>query len=65
MSNESAATVQRLWNYCSILRDDGVSYGIEPALASLQRIPTEWEAVRETRKTKREKRQPRQLELFE
>jgi type I restriction enzyme M protein len=27
MPNESAAIVQRLWNYCHVLRDDGVSYG--------------------------------------
>ena len=27
MSNESATIVQRLWNYCHVLRDDGVSYG--------------------------------------
>ncbi len=27
MSNESSAIVQRLWNYCHVLRDDGVSYG--------------------------------------
>ncbi|MFN2151772.1 MAG: type I restriction-modification system subunit M N-terminal domain-containing protein, partial [Anaerolineales bacterium] len=27
MSNESATIVQRLWNYCNVLRDDGVSYG--------------------------------------
>lgn len=27
MANESAGIVQRLWNYCSVLRDDGVSYG--------------------------------------
>lgn len=27
MPNESAAIVQRLWNYCNVLRDDGVSYG--------------------------------------
>lgn len=27
MANESAAIVQRLWNYCHVLRDDGVSYG--------------------------------------
>jgi type I restriction enzyme M protein len=24
---ESASIVQRLWNYCNVLRDDGVSYG--------------------------------------
>ena len=27
MANESATIVQRLWNYCHVLRDDGVSYG--------------------------------------
>jgi type I restriction enzyme M protein len=27
MANESVAIVQRLWNYCNVLRDDGVSYG--------------------------------------
>lgn len=27
MANESAGIVQRLWNYCNVLRDDGVSYG--------------------------------------
>ena len=27
MSNESSSIVQRLWNYCNVLRDDGVSYG--------------------------------------
>jgi type I restriction enzyme M protein len=27
MNNESASIVQRLWNYCNVLRDDGVSYG--------------------------------------
>jgi type I restriction enzyme M protein len=27
MTNESAGIVQRLWNYCNVLRDDGVSYG--------------------------------------
>ena len=26
-SNEGAAIIQRLWNYCHVLRDDGVSYG--------------------------------------
>lgn len=25
--NESATIVQKLWNYCNVLRDDGVSYG--------------------------------------
>jgi len=27
MSNNSSQLVQRLWNYCNVLRDDGVSYG--------------------------------------
>lgn len=27
MANESSAVIQRLWNYCNVLRDDGVSYG--------------------------------------
>jgi type I restriction enzyme M protein len=27
MPNDSAIIVQKLWNYCNVLRDDGVSYG--------------------------------------
>jgi len=27
MQNDSAGIVQKLWNYCNVLRDDGVSYG--------------------------------------
>ena len=27
MSSQSSTIVQRLWNYCNVLRDDGVSYG--------------------------------------
>lgn len=27
MSSEAAPIVQRVWNYCHVLRDDGVSYG--------------------------------------
>lgn len=27
MSNDTSALVQKLWNYCHVLRDDGVSYG--------------------------------------
>src|SRR5512142_996092 len=27
MANGSAQIVQKLWNYCSVLRDDGLSYG--------------------------------------
>ena len=25
--NTTAKLVQKLWNYCSVLRDDGLSYG--------------------------------------
>ncbi|MBM4145085.1 MAG: restriction endonuclease subunit S [Nitrospira sp.] len=27
MPNGSSAIVQKLWNYCNVLRDDGMSYG--------------------------------------
>jgi type I restriction enzyme M protein len=27
MTNNSSTIVQRLWNYCNVLRDDGMSYG--------------------------------------
>ncbi|MGV8085465.1 MAG: N-6 DNA methylase [Candidatus Bilamarchaeum sp.] len=27
MANEAASIVQKVWNYCNVLRDDGVSYG--------------------------------------
>jgi type I restriction enzyme M protein len=27
MSTESSSIVQRVWNYCNVLRDDGMSYG--------------------------------------
>jgi type I restriction enzyme M protein len=27
MATDSANIVQRMWNYCNVLRDDGVSYG--------------------------------------
>lgn len=27
MTNPSSAIVQKVWNYCTVLRDDGVSYG--------------------------------------
>jgi hypothetical protein len=28
MSNNPQQLVQKLWNYCSILRDDGLSYRV-------------------------------------
>ncbi len=27
MIKQSSTLVQRLWNYCNLLRDDGLSYG--------------------------------------
>lgn len=27
MTNNSQQIVQKLWNYCNVLRDDSVSYG--------------------------------------
>jgi type I restriction enzyme M protein len=27
MANESSTIFQHLWNYCNVLRDDGMSYG--------------------------------------
>ena len=27
MTNESSAIISKVWNYCTVLRDDGVSYG--------------------------------------
>ena len=27
MANASATLVQKVWDYCNVLRDDGVSYG--------------------------------------
>jgi type I restriction enzyme M protein len=27
MADQSSQLVQKLWNYCNILRDDGLSYG--------------------------------------
>jgi hypothetical protein len=33
MTNDSTAIVQRLWNYCTVLRDDGLFY------ADYARIP--------------------------
>jgi type I restriction enzyme M protein len=27
MNTTSSTIVQRVWNYCNVLRDDGISYG--------------------------------------
>ena len=32
-----SAIVQKLWNYCNILRDDGLSYGDYPSAESILR----------------------------
>jgi type I restriction enzyme M protein len=31
----SSAIVQKLWNYCNVLRDDGMSYGDYPSTKSI------------------------------
>jgi type I restriction enzyme M protein len=31
MPTESNQIVQKLWNYCNVLRDDGMSYGDYPS----------------------------------
>ena len=54
MPNESATIIQKLWNFCNVLRDDGVSYDVtsnnspicenlEAALAQFQNIQAELE----------------------
>ncbi len=32
--NTSGTIVQKLWNYCNVLRDDGMSYGDYPSAES-------------------------------
>ena len=32
MADQSNQLVQKLWNYCNILRDDGLSYGDYPSV---------------------------------
>ncbi len=34
----SSTLVQKLWNYCNVLRDDGMSYGDSPRLRG-DRLP--------------------------
>jgi type I restriction enzyme M protein len=31
MAEQSSQLIQKLWNYCNILRDDGLSYGDYPS----------------------------------
>ena len=42
MSNESATIVQRLWNYCNILRDDEIEKELGEALVRAEVL---WQAV--------------------
>ena len=35
MSTQSSTIVQRLWNYCNVLRDDGMSYSYYGRAASV------------------------------
>jgi hypothetical protein len=44
MPNQSTAIVQRLWNYCTVLRDDGFFYGdyVESRRAGLMPAPDTW-----------------------
>ena len=32
MTDHSQQIVQKLWNYCNVLRDDGMSYGDYPSV---------------------------------
>jgi len=44
MSTQSSTIVQRVWNYCNVLQDDGISYGeyvessVEEALVRASRL---------------------------
>lgn len=33
--DHSQQLVQKLWNYCNVLRDDGMSYGDDPSAESI------------------------------
>jgi hypothetical protein len=44
MSNPAPQLVQKLWNYCNILRDDGLSYGVAEVERRLS-VMEELEAV--------------------
>ena len=57
MSTQSATIVQRLWNYCNVLRDDGVSYGdYVEQLTYLLFLKMDDEQVRELGKDQRHPR---------
>ena len=39
MTNHSQQIVQKLWNYCNVLRDDGLSYGDYVEQLTLPAVP--------------------------
>ena len=43
-STASATIAQRLWNYCNLLRDDGMSYGdyVEQLTFQMAKIAPVW-----------------------
>ena len=55
MTTSAAAVSQKLWNYCNVLRDAGLSCGDpndEPASALLARIKAEREAAKASESAK-------------
>ncbi len=38
LSNKSATIVQRLWNYCNVLRDDEIEKELDGALVRAERL---------------------------
>ena len=45
MTASASTIVQRLWNYCHVLRDDGVSYGDYIVSANLTRAEHLWQSI--------------------
>jgi hypothetical protein len=41
MATESSTIVERLWNYCNVLLDDGMSYGDTVEQLTCSNTPTE------------------------
>jgi hypothetical protein len=48
---DSKALVDKLWNYCNVLRDDGLSYGdyVEQLTGALSAVDLAWENWSEDR----------------
>jgi type I restriction enzyme M protein len=40
MATESSTIVERLWNYCNVLLDDGMSYGDDVEQLACSNTPT-------------------------